>query len=443
MTLLGWWVGARVQQGVVYYAAGSAALHVEHLLEPYRHDLLPGNKLHEAQIRELTKSLKNPRYRQAAYDFKIWSRSGEVLFALNSQYLGRTFPLTPMMTRAFAGNIEALFDLKHDHEGEPQRSYGAPLLEVYVPIRFADTGDVIAVAEIYEFAGQLEDDLHSARLQAAVILASIGLVMVAALFSIVRPASRVMEQNRRRLRRQVADLASGIRASSAEQKKALQANHRSAQTDELLRRRISADLHDGPMQMMALALLKLDSIAIDATLGSKISPSLGIAHHVTDVQSALREALAETRQIAGGLALPELSGRTLGGLVTLAANKHERRTGTPVTMTLNGNCDVHLPSSMSECLYRFVQEGLNNAHRHANGLDQRLQVTLLERDLCVVITDGGPGFTIETTRCDDGKLGLRGLRNRVEAFGGDFRISSSQENGTSLSVKFTLSRVEC
>ena len=75
------------------------------------------------------------------------------------------------------------------------------------------------------------------------------------------------------------------------------------------------------------------------------------------------------------------------------------------------------------CVFRFIQEALNNAYRHASGQGQAVDVDLRDGRLAVAVSDAGPGFDPATVRADG--LGLAGLKERVESIGGQFEMQTS------------------
>ena len=93
----------------------------------------------------------------------------------------------------------------------------------------------------------------------------------------------------------------------------------------------------------------------------------------------------------------------------------------------------------SEGLIRFVQEGLNNAWRHAEGRGQEVRLTvagdtLALSVLALSVLDRGPGFVRLPVdpAADETGLGLGGLADRVEALGGWLRCDSHPGAGTTL-----------
>ena len=83
---------------------------------------------------------------------------------------------------------------------------------------------------------------------------------------------------------------------------------------------------------------------------------------------------------------------------------------------------------MKVCLYRFTQEGLNNAYRHARGKGQKLTIKLVGNEILAEVADDGPGSIDAEAKPD--RLGLTGLRQRAEAAGGKLEVVSMPGKGT-------------
>jgi signal transduction histidine kinase len=69
-------------------------------------------------------------------------------------------------------------------------------------------------------------------------------------------------------------------------------------------------------------------------------------------------------------------------------------------------------------LFRFAQEGLANASRHAEGRDLEVELRCSAEEVRLAVRDRGPG--LPERPADRGGLGLGGLRDRVESLGGTF-----------------------
>jgi len=112
---------------------------------------------------------------------------------------------------------------------------------------------------------------------------------------------------------------------------------------------------------------------------------------------------------------------------------HERRTGTHVELNLE-NIPEQVAMPLKITVYRLIQEGLNNAYRHAAGAGQQVRVCLENSQLVVEIFDSGPGFEPHPPGAWNGRLGLSGMRERVESLEGLFKIESKSGQGTHITA---------
>ncbi len=192
--------------------------------------------------------------------------------------------------------------------------------------------------------------------------------------------------------------------------------------------RIGADLHDGPAQLLSYALLRLHRFLPSpdgaGTVGQEDRSELEA------IRSALVRSLREVRDISSGLALPELEQRSLTRSILLAIGEHEERTDTTASFEVADLPDV-VDHALKVCAYRFVQEGLNNASRHSRGDRLRVGAMMDHNDLVIRVNDNGAGIR-DIDEARNRGLGLPGLRGRVEALGGTFRISSELGAGTEI-----------
>ena len=159
------------------------------------------------------------------------------------------------------------------------------------------------------------------------------------------------------------------------------------------------------------------------------------------VRESMTDALSEIRNICSGLILPELNGLSPARVIENASGLYEQRTGTAVDLEINSAPD-DLTMSMKICLYRFVQEALNNSFRHADGKGQRVVCQSGNGILEVEVSDTGPGFDPSSTLDSRAGLGLLGLRERIESLGGVLEITSTPEDGTRLSMRCNIAPEE-
>src|ERR1700722_6192860 len=96
-----------------------------------------------------------------------------------------------------------------------------------------------------------------------------------------------------------------------------------------------------------------------------------------------------------------------------------KRTGLNIRIHAGEDCDG-LPDEHKTCIYRLVQEALNNAARHASARNLQVKVTNESDRVTFSVQDDGSGFDKTFVR----GLGLLGMEERVGRLGGKFRIDS-------------------
>jgi len=195
---------------------------------------------------------------------------------------------------------------------------------------------------------------------------------------------------------------------------------------------VGADLHDGPAQYLGLAALRLDRI-LPATEAA--------GDEAKAIRSALDTALSEIRNLSRGLSLPDLEQTPLREVVERAVDLHRRHVPTEVRLAYSGISDPPLDASARISAFRFLQEALSNASRHAEG-PVGIAVEILRDWVEIRVTDAGPGFDPDAVlgiRADGGQ-GLPGLRDRAESIGGDLKIDSAPGRRTLLRLRLPLAR---
>lgn len=433
MTALGAWVAWRVEQDVIKHAAAESAFYMANFIEPHAQGLARANNLSTGEREGLSELLEATPLGRKVVSIKLWGRDGKLLYAKHADDIGKAYPVTPRLSEAWSGKINARLEPLGDEEHEHERPLNVPLMEIYAPVFQTGTSRIIAVAEFYENALDLQNDAGRAKRYSWLMVASLALAMMLMLYRIVSDGSRTIEKQKNTLVEQVQRLSELLERNRALQHSLALARKRSAATNELLLRRVGTELHDGPAQLIGLGLLRLDSICPHPERCS-LDPS---NTNLAVVRSALQDAMNEIRTISSGLVLPELEQLTLGEVLALAARNHERRTHTAVASNIPPEAlKLQLPLAVKACIYRFAQEGLNNAFRHAGGKGQTIAVNRDRDQLVVEIRDAGPGFQPASAPGSNGRLGLVGMRDRIETIGGQLDIISSPQ-GTVLRATLT------
>jgi PAS domain S-box-containing protein len=235
-----------------------------------------------------------------------------------------------------------------------------------------------------------------------------------------------------RIAQQISELRDLLAQNEDLRERLQRSNESAASVNERIFRRIGSDLHDGPLQLLTFVLMRLHKFAPLVEAGGQRS-----IDELERMRESINDTLRELRSISSGLALPELDASTLENSIRLAVVAHEQRTNTTV------NADVaplpaEVPHALKICAYRFVQEALNNSYRHGDAKDQRV-CARVANGIEIAVSDAGPGFSIKDVKGD--RLGLSGLRARIEALGGTFEITSSPFEQTLLKAHFNLAKL--
>ncbi len=427
--VVGIFVSGRIEDVVMRNTATSTALYMESFIAPLAQDLARGDTISADDSAALERILDGTPLGRRVLSHKLWVKGAKIVASSDADVVGRTFEPTENLIRAWNGEVMAEFDSLDDLENEAEAALGVPLLEIYVPIRAEGVGDVIAVAEFYENATQLETDLIKARLAS---WAAVALVMAAiwgSLFAIVLRGSRTIDRQFEALSEMAArNVSLRLKVQSA-------AGRFSALNDQALRR-VGADLHDGPAQLMGFAALRLDALR-------KSLPAAGQAE-VDQIESAIKEAIKDIRNISRGASLPDIDRKPIAQVIQSLVDAHAGRTGSEVALSIALGRREDLPLAVKICVGRVVQEGLTNAWRHAGGAGQAVRVALDGDILHVDVRDEGPGLAQEPAEGEGYGLGLAGLSGRVESLGGTLQLRNRRDGhkGTELAMTIDLRGVE-
>ncbi|UVK41754.1 sensor histidine kinase [Mesorhizobium sp. AR10] len=428
MFVVGLWVTSQIREAVMRNSAGTTALYVDSVIAPLLPDMRKSQELSEGVRRALDETLDQGALGKRLVSFKLWRRDGKILYAKDPTLIGQMVGPSANLIHAFEGNVVVEFDQLDDIERQEHRATSEPLLEIYNPMREPWSGDVVAVSEFYEIADDFQATLNSSLWSSWLVVAGATAAALAMLSGIVLRGSRTIQTQRSALEAKVAELQALLLQNSSLRHRVQRASRRATAINERYLRRIGADLHDGPAQLIALAALRMDSPLLVAPTASSNRRKAEIA----DIHHTLDEAMREIRAICNGLVLPQIENAAVADILRLAVAEHERRTASSVSLSLPAQLP-DLGTSEKISIYRFAQEGLNNAWRHGKGKDQAVEARMTGGKLVIQVVDGGAGFDPAARE----GLGLAGLRERIESIGGHFDISSCRK-GTQLTITLSI-----
>ena len=204
----------------------------------------------------------------------------------------------------------------------------------------------------------------------------------------------------------------------------------SAQEEE--RKRLARELHDDSAQTLTAVLMTLKT-AEDALPAA----SHGARQAMDRSRSQLEVALREIRKAIVDLRPSALDDLGLAAAVRSYADEHLRPLGIKVALEIGGD-EQRATGAAATAIFRIVQEAVNNVARHSGARRARIALEFGPSAVLTVVQDDGAGFDPESFRQpqESGRgLGLLGMRERAELFGGDVEIESGAGQGTSVRVR--------
>jgi two-component system sensor histidine kinase UhpB len=203
------------------------------------------------------------------------------------------------------------------------------------------------------------------------------------------------------------------------------------QEDE--RRRLARELHDGLGQTLTALKTQLERLARKAD-----APPADLAARLADAVELAGVALRETRELSRLLRPPVLDDLGLLPALTWLARNLEERAGLAVAVVAE-DLERRLAPDLETLVFRLAQEALTNVLKHAR--TARAEVWVAQRGgwLHLRVADAGAGFDPAAAAADGAPgSGLRGMRDRVELFGGRFGVRSAPGAGTVVEVEIPL-----
>lgn len=192
---------------------------------------------------------------------------------------------------------------------------------------------------------------------------------------------------------------------------------------ELEAARIAGALHDEAGQFVAAAQLTLNDLLLQAP------PNLRVQLHM--LQEDITQIAAHLRRASHDLHPSVLDDFGLAGAIDALADTVTRRTG--VQITVDAQVDGACAPNVQLLLYRFIEEALANVGTHAGAHAAHIVVRRADGRIWCSVRDDGAGFEASAAFGPATRgVGLRLMRDRLEASGGRLEIISSPGWGAEL-----------
>ncbi len=225
------------------------------------------------------------------------------------------------------------------------------------------------------------------------------------------------------------DITDRKRAEAA--RKDAEVSARMLQAQDIERRRIARELHDGVGQLLAAISMNISQVATER---SKLTEAT--AQRVEENLKLVEEASAEIRTVSYLLHPPLLDELGLQSALKWYVEGFAERSKLDVTFEEPSDV-IRLPQDQELSLFRVVQECLTNVHRHSGSSTALVRLSRNAKQVELEIKDEGRGIGSETqSRIISGAgsgVGFRGMQERVRLIGGTLTIRSTG-SGTSVLV---------
>ncbi len=203
-----------------------------------------------------------------------------------------------------------------------------------------------------------------------------------------------------------------------------------AQEDE--RRRISRELHDDTVQVLAMLSRGIDSLIT----GDKKSPRPTV-ERLKKLHEMANSALEGVRRFSQDLRPSILDDLGLVPALEWLITDLERGYSMTTKVGITGN-QRRLSPEIELAVFRIAQEVFNNIRSHSQATTVEMSLDFSADALTLVINDNGQGFNIPARTSDlalSGKLGIIGMRERARLVGGTLIVQSEKGTGTTVTLR--------
>jgi PAS domain S-box-containing protein len=202
------------------------------------------------------------------------------------------------------------------------------------------------------------------------------------------------------------------------------------EAQEQERARIARELHDDITQRLAMLAIEIEQVKEHAETPSEVG------NRVHELSNRTKDISSDVQALSHELHSSKLEYLGIvGGMKSWCREFGERR-GMEIEFKSSG-LPNSLPSEISLCLFRVLQEALNNAAKHSGV--ERVDVQLREEsgEIHLIVSDLGKGFDVASAMQDRG-LGVTSMQERVRLVGGTIVIDSKPLGGTTIHVRVPL-----
>ena len=397
-------VGRHIEELLAHKAAASAALYMDSFVEPLVQDLATQASLSPDSRKALETALAPATIGRPVVSFRIWV-GDKIAFSSRGDLIGRRFSPTAARHSALEGHVVAHFGVDGDDD-DNERALGAPVLEIYAPIRQTGTNRIIALAETSELAINLGQEIRAAQYAsyAAIVSTAVGLILL--FFKLTSGLTLRLG----RLAKQEVEHAQF-------RKRVCQAHGRALEIGERNLRNVGEQLHAGPLQMIALAQL---------SLGSLHEKPERLKAEVEVLRKTLNDCARQIRDVSIGLAPSQLEAMSLVDVIGASVCLRDRVCVTADVVDLPQS----VPYTLKSCLYQLLEQAIRCILPHTSKARLHVRARTSADKLLLELAYSGEFSKPTLWLAAELEGSIKGLRHWIEALGGDLSAHCEGEQLT-------------
>jgi PAS domain S-box-containing protein len=207
-------------------------------------------------------------------------------------------------------------------------------------------------------------------------------------------------------------------------------SNRLLKTQDDERRRIARELHDSAGQLITVLGMNLAGIA------QRVGQNPSLSETVEDTQNLVQQLSREIRTTSYLLHPPLLDENGLSQAIHWYMQGLKERSDLDIELSIPENFG-RLPADLELTIFRIVQEGLTNIHRHSGSKTATIRLSRSADSILLRIEDHGKGISPEklvAIRAQRTGVGITGMRERVRHLKG---VMDIQSNGTGATISVT------
>lgn len=200
----------------------------------------------------------------------------------------------------------------------------------------------------------------------------------------------------------------------------------SAQEEE--RKEISRELHDEVVQTLVGINVELSALSEGATIGAR-----RLKEKIAQTQRLVENSVNAVHRFARELRPAVLDDLGLIPALHAFSKNLAARKKINIQMTAFGGVEA-LGGAKRTVMFRVAQEALTNVARHAHATEIKMTISEISGAIRMEISDNGQSFSVEKTLLakNPKRLGLVGMKERIEMVGGSLVIESAPGKGTTV-----------